>query len=284
MFPGIYEFHWDTGHIIFMGALYTVLSLMGLTMLAITIRVIKNFRANKVEAIMWREDFHDLPAAATRCRFEVTGKVPSRACSGGFDCRSCDFKSQMEIRETAAASDAAITGVLPTTGDNCFGYEMPADRLYHRGHTWVQEQEDGTYLIGLDDFGKRLIGHPDRLSIPPMGSELKVNGIGWEMYNGGERVRVLSPLEGKVVAVGSADLDYYLRVRPSQKNPNLNHLLSGDDIRPWMLRELERLQGILMPEMAGMSLADGGAPVEDLRENFYTADWESVWGEIFLEG
>lgn len=284
MFPGIYEFHWDTGHLIFMGALYLVLAIIGLTMITIVYKVIMNFRNKRVEAVMWQEDFHDLSQSVTRCRYEITGRMASRACSGGFDCRVCEFAAGMvpETGETSPASPAAA--VDESESGDCFGYNMPVDRLYHRGHTWVQEQEDGTYLIGMDDFGNRLIGKHDRLAIPPIGSELEVNGTGWQIYKGDQKIRILAPLDGKVVSVGGPEVGWWLRVKPLQKNPDLRHLLSGDEIKPWVLRELERLQGLLFPGLGAIGLADGGAPVEDVTADCSEAERNSIWGDIFLEG
>jgi hypothetical protein len=33
----------------------------------------------------------------------------------------------------------------------------------------------------------------------------------------------------------------------------------------------------------GMSLADGGVPVEDLSQGYPEADWDTVLGDMFLE-
>jgi hypothetical protein len=49
------------------------------------------------------------------------------------------------------------------------------------------------------------------------------------------------------------------------------------------MRELERLQLALAPEGLGMSLADGGVPVEDLSQGYPEADWDTVLGDMFLE-
>lgn len=55
------------------------------------------------------------------------------------------------------------------------------------------------------------------------------------------------------------------------------------EIRPWIMREIKQLQFSLAPEGLGISLADGGVPVEDLSQGYPEADWGMVLGEIFLE-
>jgi hypothetical protein len=48
-----------------------------------------------------------------------------------------------------------------------------------------------------------------------------------------------------------------------------------------MLREFERLQLMVSPMP---SLADGGAPVADMPASMPEADWDAVWGRMFLNG
>jgi hypothetical protein len=72
---------------------------------------------------------------------------------------------------------------------------------------------------------------------------------------------------------------WWLKVRPA--DTNFTHLLRGEEIRPWMMREIERLQLALSAEGAP-TLADGGVPVEDLPKSCPKADWDAVCGEMFL--
>jgi len=62
------------------------------------------------------------------------------------------------------------------------------------------------------------------------------------------------------------------------------HLLRGTEIRPWLMRELERLQLTLSAEGAAPTLADIGGPVAHMSEGYPKADWDAVCGEMFLEG
>ena len=62
------------------------------------------------------------------------------------------------------------------------------------------------------------------------------------------------------------------------------HLLRGAEVRPWLLREMERLQMALTAEGAVPTLADGGVPVADISASYPRADWDAVCGEMFLMG
>ncbi len=142
---------------------------------------------------------------------------------------------------------------------------MPLDRFYHRGHTWAKPETDGTITIGLDDLGARLIGKPDEIALPAVGTQVRANGTGWRVKKQRNDLRVLSPVDGEVIETGGPDKGWYLRVKPNGgADDNMRHLLRGAEIRPWIMREIERLQLALAPEGIGMSLAARGGPVEDL--------------------
>ena len=64
----------------------------------------------------------------------------------------------------------------------------------------------------------------------------------------------------------------------------MRHLLSGAEVKPWLMREMERLQLALTMEGASVpSLADGGVPVRDIAAAYPQTDWDAVCGEMFLE-
>jgi len=91
-------------------------------------------------------------------------------------------------------------------------------------------------------------------------------------------------VDGEVVSVGGPDLGWYLKIRPAEAGePAFRHLLRGAEIKPWILRELERLHLALSMTEGSPTLADGGVLVGDLAANCPKADWDAVCGEMFLE-
>jgi hypothetical protein len=50
------------------------------------------------------------------------------------------------------------------------------------------------------------------------------------------------------------------------------------------MRELERIQVMMGGEGTTGNLADGGELVKDAMEQAPGVDWDTVWGETFLEG
>jgi hypothetical protein len=109
---------------------------------------------------------------------------------------------------------------------------------------------------------------------------VEVNGTAWKFSRGGRHARILSPVEGEVVGQGGPELGWYLRVKP--RSFDGRHLLRGGEVRPWMLREVERLQQSMSAAGVGETLADGGALVDDL-PGILLEETDRVWGEMFLE-
>ena len=103
------------------------------------------------------------------------------------------------------------------------------------------------------------------------------------MRRGGCSVRVLSPVDGVVVETGGEGQEFYLKLRAVKGAVETGHLLRGAEISPWISRELERLQMLLAPVGTGASLADGGVPVDDMPTAMPEADWDAIWGRMFLE-
>lgn len=276
MLPWVYEFRWDAGHIIFLGIFFSVVLLIASTLFRALIRSISDFKNRRVDHVAWEATFEDLPAPVRACRHELSGEVAVRTCPNEFDCRHCQAHDRFLKAEPATIPQESAEEQL-------FGLSFPLDRYYDRGHTWVKPEADGTVTIGLNDLGSRLVGDPESVRLPEAGSKLEVHGTAWHITTKGADTRILSPVEGTVIEVGGPGKNWYLKVRPAGGERGLRHLLQGAEIKPWLMREMERLQIALSSDGVGMSLADGGVPVADLPKAAPHADWDAVWGEMFLE-
>jgi glycine cleavage system H lipoate-binding protein len=273
MTPWVYEFQWTAFHITFLSVFFTIFVVVASTVVLAFRRTAQAARSNAIDAIQWHSDFEDLPPTARVCRHELNGTVKHRICNNGFDCRECTVHPVLRSRRTTT----------PTLQFEAYGFSMPPYRLYHRGHTWVQEEDDGTYKVGIDDFGARVIGKPYSIELPPIGTQLSVNGKGMLVKKSDVNIRLLSPIEGEVLEHGDAEKGWYLRVKPKKENTVHDHLLKGDEVQNWIMREMERLQISFATSGVGATLADGGELVPDFHRHFPNADWDSVLGQMFLE-
>ncbi len=273
MFPWVYEFHWSVYHITFLLIFFTVFAVVVTTVFLAMRRTQQAELLHKFESIQWHSDFEDLPPRMKVCRHELSGEVQHRICDHEFDCRSCKVHPVLAAKEKKSHILQFET----------YGFTMPPYRMYHRGHTWVQQEKDGTYKIGIDDFGARIIGRPYSVELPPVGSKLPVNGKGMLIKKPNANIRILSPIDGEVIEHGDDEKGWYLKVKTSNSENEVTHLLQGKEVPNWIMREMERLQISFATSGVGATLADGGELVPDFHRHYPNADWDGILEQMFLE-
>jgi glycine cleavage system H protein len=174
------------------------------------------------------------------------------------------------------------------------GYELPEALYYHRGHAWARPAGRSTVLVGLDDFARRLTGPAREIAPPALGDWLIQGGPGFDVKVDGRSARLVSPVEGEVVAVNEelrthpelATRDPYgrgwvMKVRAPHLAANLRNLLSGRLARRWIEDAREALDLRLMA-LSGSVLQDGGEPVADFARHLPPEDWKRLVREFLL--
>jgi hypothetical protein len=273
MFPWSPEFVWDAGHVVFFGALYAVLAAIAGSLALATRRVVMHVRHGRLAAAAWHAEFAELPSSVRACRHQLTGEAAGRLCEKAFDCRRCVEHELLQAkREKPAARAPEASG---------FGFD-PSRRFYHRGHTWVRLEKNGTATIGLDGMGRRLLGTPEAIELPLPAARIETHGPLGRVRTRGIEVRLLSPIDGTVIDVRGSGLGFKLRVRPDAVF-DIRHLLVGPEAKVWSLRELERVEGALAPVGGAVALADGGELVADLGAELPRERYRALLGETFLE-
>jgi glycine cleavage system H lipoate-binding protein len=279
MFPWIYGFGWDKGHIIFLGVFYTIVLLVLATLLVVAWRTLWDFRRSRAASIVWHENFEDLPRAERTCRHAFTGEMPGRVCELGFNCGQCETHNKLvPILAGRGAAPELMNGVV----DDSLGVPLPLDRYYHRGHAWLKPEAGGTYTVGLDELARRVAANPECIELPGVGTRLTAQGAAWTMHVHGAQVHVMSPIDGEVFETALGEKGWFLRIKPA-KNASFCHLLRGSEVVLWMTREMERVQLMVCESSAMPTLADGGSPMDDFAAACPRADWRSITGALFLE-
>lgn len=175
-------------------------------------------------------------------------------------------------------------------------FELPEDRLYHRGHSWAKPDESGSVQIGMDDFSYHLLGRPTALLLPPKGTALKQGTPGWHVRVDGHVFEILSPVEGVVKEVneeavrtpGLAEADPYgkgwlMRVEGGSDGGRLKNLLPHRLAKSWMDATTARL-GSLMGQDLGVVLQDGGLPAYGFVRQLGGDRWHELAAELLLTG
>jgi glycine cleavage system H protein len=269
MFPWIDGSHWGAGHIIFMSLFFAVLVVLSSVVAVAISDTRRDFQSQRVSEVCWREEFGALPEAERHCRHEFSGRVARRICPNAFACRDCP-----QYAEFAA--------LPPMRTAQAVGVPYSDQLLYHRGHTWVRQEDDGTLTIGLDELAQHVIGKPDSVALPSVGSKINCDGIAWRMKKNGHDIRVRAAVDGTVVATRTGEDGWYLKVRP--RSPvDVRHLLRAEEVRGWLSAELDRLQLQLRAPQSEPAMSDGGMLLPDLMDSLPDTDWDRVLPSIFLE-
>lgn len=165
---------------------------------------------------------------------------------------------------------------------------------FHQGHAWAARGDGDVVTVGLDDFAARLVGAPDALELPEVGASVRQGDLGWRVRAGDRSLAMLSPVDGRVVAVNRAVLDdprrasedpygegWLLKVEAPDRKRSLRNLFSGELAGVWMQHTAERLRALPAGGL-GVVMPDGGMPVRGFGRALGSEEWKTVAREFFL--
>ncbi len=224
----------------------------------------------------WVQKMMQLPASRRKCRYMLTGEVSSKICPNAYECGNCSFDQMMQERLTSQ--------VLPVRAQTQVGGFLVAEDLYyHQGHTWARPEYGGRVRVGMDDFGRRLVGKVKAVGLPPVGAEIRQGEVAFSLRRNGHTVSVLSPVDGIVVHQNSQlskdplefhsspyERGWFVVVEPTALRKNLRGLHFGHEAHGFIQSERDQLLAMA----GGVPLAaDGGVAAEDLFEELDEASW-----------
>jgi glycine cleavage system H protein len=174
------------------------------------------------------------------------------------------------------------------------GFRVPANLRYHAGHTWLQRERKNVHRVGADEFAAIMAGPIDAVELPKPGQWVRQGQKVFAFVRGGEKIEMLSPVEGEVVEVntelaanpGLLREDPYGRgwmmnvFSPDEEGPSHN-LLPSNLIKMWMKEAAEGFYR-MQPQVAGATAADGGRPSKDATANLTAEQWKKAAHEFFL--
>jgi len=174
------------------------------------------------------------------------------------------------------------------------GFRMPHNLRYHPNHIWMKGEPDGTVRIGFDDFAQRLVGairQIDMLTfdIHQMGKNGSESFLkGWDVYCDGKSVRIVSPLQGRIVDVNSRlgqepssiSEDPYgegwlCTIMPESDADHMEAAISGKEVDRWMKEEVNRLRHYTSDQGIAV-LQDGGELVQNPSEILSESEWRQL--------
>jgi glycine cleavage system H protein len=172
-------------------------------------------------------------------------------------------------------------------------FSLPEEIYYHLGHTWVAQEKKNLVKVGMDDFAQKLVGKIDAIEMPPIGSTIHQGDKGWTLKADSKEINMLSPVDGKVIAINdeivhspehinhSPYMNWLIQVEAPRFSLNRKQLLSGAMAKKWMEETRESLLSRMNYNL-GLVYQDGGQLVDGMARNLDRDRWDEIAKDFFL--
>ncbi len=192
------------------------------------------------------------------------------------------LRARIEANEIASSSRVA-------------GFRLAPEAAYHAGHTWARHAGTGAAQVGVDDFAAHLVGKPERVTLPAVGTAVRAGRPILTLERKGRRVAVVSPVSGTVSAVNreaQAHPDAILQdpygkgwlveVKSTELSYDFRTLMTGEMARRFVDEAAAALHAYFAPPEVALAAADGGEAVEAIADQFDEATWDRVRSRFLL--
>ncbi len=217
-----------------------------------------------------------LSRASEPCLWMSAGLLAYRLCDRDFDCDACPLDAALRGASRPAGSPLNPPATSP--------FDAPGDRLYGRGHVWIQRGDAERVRLGLDAFAVALAWPITAVVWRAPEGPLAAGALVCELELPGGHLPVATPVAGRLATRNPAlEADASPLVESPYDDGWLVELeeadaTGGDDglvnaaeaAERWRLdlRRFRRRAALYLlegSEVAGATLADGGQVLTDLR-------------------
>ena len=172
-------------------------------------------------------------------------------------------------------------------------FRLPEEFYYHPGHSWAVPEGKHLVKVGIDDFAQKLVGKINAIQVPGIGSTIHQGDKGWTLEVDSKTIDMLSPVDGKVVAINEKivhspeDVNKYpyvswlMKVESPRFSTNKKQLFSGALAAKWMEEVRENLLSRMSYNL-GLVYQDGGLLVDGMARNLDQEKWDEIAKDFFL--
>ena len=230
-----------------------------------------------------------LPASEKKCRYMLTGDFTYKICSNNYECWHCAVDQYIQDTLDAHPMLQKRRARVAKLEKKVKGFTIRKDFAYLPNHIWLQIEGDHA-RVGIDDFAARLLGVIDSIQLPQQ-SELSEGDTCWHLHSGNRTLAMNLAMPGEIVERNAAvqadptlirkdpyNRGWLLRIKVAQERKDLR---TGEATIAWLEQEFERLHQEYEKSI-GVTIADGGALVEDLPQRLSDAEWKRLT-ERFLQ-
>jgi glycine cleavage system H protein len=135
------------------------------------------------------------------------------------------------------------------------GYDLPEELYYTRDHTWARVEDNGTVTVGMDAYGAKAAGSIEFIDLPMEDDKFEAGEAFGSLESAKWVGGLLMPVTGTVIEVNENVEDdpdllskdpygegWLIKVKPTNIKDDLLTLLHGDDVAPWLKKDIETLR------------------------------------------
>ncbi len=201
-----------------------------------------------------------------------------------------DYFVQRAAKRKAALAPAARASAKPR-------FVIPKGYFFGKGHTWVELLPDGLTRIGLDDFVQKILGPVGQVEFAPANTVVRRGEKLFTVRQNSKEMSFRSPISGRVVAYNDDLVNspgvvrkepykggWVMLIEPTDLAADIKQLSIGNEAALWLKEEIKRFRNFITaqaealpasgsPAVAGVTLMDGGVPVNDVMEHSPQEVW-----------
>ena len=133
-----------------------------------------------------------LPADARPCVWMTAGIVAYKICDRDFECERCPLDAGLCVRQPRRSLRETDPRIRVES------LAFPADRSYHRSHTWARPFEQRRVRSGIDAFAAYLLSRAASVILPADGAVIEHGTVGFWISEDTAPVPLVSPVSGRV--------------------------------------------------------------------------------------
>ncbi len=203
-----------------------------------------------------------------------------------------DYFVQRAAKRKAALSPVPTLAQKPR-------FIIPKGYFFGKGHTWVELLPDGSTRVGLDDFVQKILGPVGEIALVSSGEYVKRGDKLFLVRQEGKEMAFRAPVSGRVIAFNEElkhspeavrrepyRAGWIAMIEPTDIATEIKQLSIGNDAALWLRDEIKRFRNFITeqvralapvgsPSLAGVTLMDGGIPVNDVMEHSPQEIWRN---------
>jgi glycine cleavage system H lipoate-binding protein len=172
-------------------------------------------------------------------------------------------------------------------------FHPPPGLFYHRSHTWVFLEPNGSVRIGLDGLAAFLVGRFDRIELPQPGRHVSEGEALVHITKGTRKLEVTSPVDGTVAEVNHEltpdglfvssepyGAGWICQIIPDSLSRSLGKLAVAERATEWHMVESERATEFFKSKGWGDAGLDSVGPRSSSPAGFLQNTDDQTWRDF----